>query len=75
MRWGYVIQRVDNENPIVRLYSDTFRLNHSFHLTTTLGTSDIATITLTSQSDPSVTASAKLITYAAITTYLPMVKK
>jgi hypothetical protein len=50
-----------------------------FHVTipptTTLGSSDTTTITLTSQSDPSVTATAKLTTYAAITTYLPLVSR
>jgi hypothetical protein len=43
--------------------------------TATLGSSDTATITLTSQNDPSISASATLTTYAAITTYLPLVAR
>ena len=41
----------------------------------TLGSSDAATITLTSKSDPSITAFATLTTHSAITTYLPLVEK
>jgi len=43
--------------------------------TATLGNSDAATITLTLQGDPSVTASATLTTYAALTTYLPLIAR
>jgi hypothetical protein len=59
----------------------TFGESTSLHVqvtippTATLGSSDTATITLTSQNDPSVTTTATLTTYAAITTYLPRVSK
>jgi hypothetical protein len=43
--------------------------------TAALDSSDTATINLTSQSDPSVTTSANITTYAAITTYLPQIQK
>jgi hypothetical protein len=43
--------------------------------TTTLGSSETATITITSQNDPSITGTATLTTYAAITTYLPLVHR
>jgi hypothetical protein len=52
-----------------------FDLQVTIPPTATLGSSDTATIILTSQNDPSVTASANLTTYAAITTYLPLVSK
>jgi hypothetical protein len=40
-----------------------------------VGSSDSATITLTSQSDQNVSTTATLTTYAAFTTYLPLVAK
>jgi uncharacterized membrane protein len=55
--------------------STTLNFQITIPTTATLGSLDTATITLTSQSDPSFTATATLTTYAAVTTYLPLVER
>jgi hypothetical protein len=54
---------------------ETIEVLVSIPPTASLGSSDTATITLTSQSDPNITATATLTTYAAITTYLLLVER
>jgi hypothetical protein len=65
----------DTVGPVEAGYSTTLDIQVTIPLTATLGSSDTATITLTSQNDPSFTTSATLTTYAAITTYLPLVER
>lgn len=61
--------------PLAPVESQDVDIQVTIPPTATLGSSDTATITLTSQSDPSVSASATLTTYAALTTYLPLVER
>jgi hypothetical protein len=52
-----------------------FEIQVTIPSTASLGSSDTATITITSQNNPSITGTATLTTYAAITTYLPLVHR
>jgi uncharacterized membrane protein len=61
--------------PIEAGESNNLNIQVTIPSTVTLRSSDTATITLISQSDLSVTASTTLTTYAAVTTYLPLVAK
>jgi hypothetical protein len=61
--------------PLQAAEKAAFNIRVTIPPTATLGSSDTATITLTSQNDPSITGTTILTTYAAITTYLPLVER
>ena len=61
--------------PLMAAEETTLEIQTSIPPTASLGSSDTATITLTSQSDPSITATAILTTYAGYVYFLPLVEK